>query len=140
MAMQFAPVRSALTGRPDLMIRGEPPIFAVEVERILTAHPAVRDAAVIEIPGAELGQRVEGFVQLECGVRRGVVDELLASVAILLADYKVPESLEVVQEIPCDHLGKVDSTLLVELILGRGEREGQGAWKALGQNQRTPQR
>jgi len=29
MAMQFAPVRSALTGRPDLMIRGEPPIFAV---------------------------------------------------------------------------------------------------------------
>jgi hypothetical protein len=64
MAMQFAPVRSALTGRPDLMIRGEPPIFAVEVERILTAHPAVRDAAVIGIPGAELGQRVERFVQL----------------------------------------------------------------------------
>jgi len=139
MAMQFAPVRSALTGRPDLMIGGEPPIFAVEVERILTAHPAVRDAAVIEIPVAELGQRVEGFVELECGARRGVVDELLASVAILLADYKVPESLEVVQEIPRDHLGKVDSTLLVELILGRGEREGQRAWKALGQNQRAPQ-
>jgi len=79
-------------------------------------------------------------VELEWGVRRGVVDELLASVAILLADYKVPESLEVVQKIPRDHLGKVDSTLLVELILGRGEREGQGAWKALGQNQRTPQR
>jgi AMP-binding enzyme C-terminal domain len=101
--MRFAPVRSALTGRADLIIRGEPPIFAVEVERILTAHPAVRDAAVIGIPDAELGQRVEGFVQLERGVRGGVVDELLASVAILLADYKVPESLEVVQEIPRDH-------------------------------------
>ena len=56
--MQFAPVRSVLTARPDLMIRGEPPVFAVEVERILTVHPAVRDAAVIGIPGAELGQRV----------------------------------------------------------------------------------
>jgi long-chain acyl-CoA synthetase len=100
--------------------RGEPPIFAVEVERILTAHPAVRDAAVIGIPDAELGQRVEGFVQLERGVRGGVVDELLASVAILLADYKVPESLEVVQEIPRDHLGEIDLTLLVELISGRG--------------------
>jgi acyl-CoA synthetase (AMP-forming)/AMP-acid ligase II len=132
MAMQFAPVRSAPTGRPDLMIRGEPPIFAVEVERILTAHPAVRDAAVIEIPGAELGQRVEGFVQLECGVRRGVVDELLASVAILLADYKVPESLEVVQEIPSDHLGKVDSTLLVELILGRGSVKAREHGRRLG--------
>jgi acyl-CoA synthetase (AMP-forming)/AMP-acid ligase II len=58
MAMQFAPVRSVLTARPDLMIRGEPPVFAVEVERILTVHPAVRDAAVIGIPGAELDQRV----------------------------------------------------------------------------------
>jgi acyl-CoA synthetase (AMP-forming)/AMP-acid ligase II len=79
MAMQFVPVRSALTGRPDLIIGGKSPIFAVEVERILTAHPAVRDAAGIGIRGAELGQRVEGFVQLERGLRGGVVDELLAS-------------------------------------------------------------
>jgi acyl-CoA synthetase (AMP-forming)/AMP-acid ligase II len=127
MAIQFAPVRSAPTGRTDLIIRGESPIFAVEVERILTAHPAVRDVAVIAVPDAELGQRVEGFVQLERGVRGGVVNELLASVEILLADYKVPESLEVVQEIPRDHLGKIDYTLLAELISGRGEHEGTWA-------------
>jgi len=125
--MRFAPVRSALTGRADLIIRGESPIFAVEVERILTAHPAVRDVAVIAVPDAELGQRVEGFVQLERGVRGGVVNELLASVEILLADYKVPESLEVVQEIPRDHLGKIDYTLLAELISGRGEHGGTWA-------------
>jgi long-chain acyl-CoA synthetase len=100
-ALQLVPVRPSLTGR-------ETPIFAVEVERILAAHPVVRDAAVIGIPDADLGQRVAGFVQLERGVRGVVVDELLASVAILLADYKVPESLEVVQEIPRDHLGKID--------------------------------
>jgi len=110
-----------------VIIRGESPIFAVEVERILTAHPAVRDVAVIAVPDAELGQRVEGFVQLERGVRGGVVDELLASVEILLADYKVPESLEVVQEIPRDHLGKIDYTLLAELISGRGEHGGTWA-------------
>jgi acyl-CoA synthetase (AMP-forming)/AMP-acid ligase II len=35
-----------LTDGDDLIIRGGSPHFAVEVERILTAHPAVRDAAV----------------------------------------------------------------------------------------------
>jgi acyl-coenzyme A synthetase/AMP-(fatty) acid ligase len=83
--------------------------------------------AVIAVPDAELGQRVEGFVQLERGVRGGVVNELLASVEMLLADYEVPESLEVVQEIPRDHLGKIDYTLLAELISGRGEHGGTWA-------------
>jgi acyl-coenzyme A synthetase/AMP-(fatty) acid ligase len=45
----------------------------------------------------------------------------------LLADYKVPENLEVVQEIPRDRLGKIDYTLLMELISGRGKHEGTWA-------------
>jgi long-chain acyl-CoA synthetase len=68
MAKQFVPARAALTGRDDLIVHGGSHIFAPEVERILTAHPAVRDAAVIGIPDAELGQRMVGFVQLERGV------------------------------------------------------------------------
>ena len=82
------------------MIVRDRPIFAAAVERILTAHPAVRDAAVIEIPDAKLGQRMARFVQLERGLRCSVVHELLTSAATLLGDGNVPESLEVVDEIP----------------------------------------
>jgi hypothetical protein len=55
-------------------------------------------------------------------VQRSVTLELLASFTVLLADYKVPESLEVVQEIPRNHLGKIDYNSLLALISGRGEQ------------------
>ena len=123
--MQLLPDRPGLTGWAGPSIGREALIFAVEVERILTAHPAVRDAAVIRVPDTVLGGRVAGFVQLERGVRRHVIDELLTSVTVLLAGYKVPESLEVVQEIPRDHHGKIDHNSLLTMTLADGGNESK---------------
>jgi acyl-coenzyme A synthetase/AMP-(fatty) acid ligase len=44
-------------------------ISLAEIERVLMAHPAVRDAAVVGVPDAALGQQVAGFVQLERSTR-----------------------------------------------------------------------
>jgi acyl-coenzyme A synthetase/AMP-(fatty) acid ligase len=88
--------------KKDVIIRGGLNISPAEIERVLTAHPAVRDAAVVGVPDAALGQRVAGFVQMERGTRGIILKEILAGVTALLADYKVPESLEMVDEIPRD--------------------------------------
>ena len=49
--------------KKHLIIRGGSNIAPVEIERVLMAHPAVRDAAVVGVPDPELGERVAGFVQ-----------------------------------------------------------------------------
>jgi acyl-coenzyme A synthetase/AMP-(fatty) acid ligase len=46
----------------QLIIHGGSNIAPVEIERVLMAHPAVRDAAVVGVPDPELGEHVAGFV------------------------------------------------------------------------------
>jgi acyl-CoA synthetase (AMP-forming)/AMP-acid ligase II len=99
--------------KKDIIIRGGTNISPVEVEEALVAsHPAVREAAIVGIPDAVLGQRVFGFVKLADGTKHTVVSEILRNVASRLASYKVPESLEVLDELPRNALSKVDRNAL----------------------------
>jgi long-chain acyl-CoA synthetase len=102
--------------KKHLIIRGGSNISPVEVERILMAHPAVRDAAVVGVPDPDLGQRVAGFVQLADSVLGVDLNEMLAFATEQLADYKVPETLEIVDKIPRNTLGKIDRRLLLTMI------------------------
>jgi long-chain acyl-CoA synthetase len=99
--------------KKHLIVRGGSKISPVEVERVLMAHPAVRNAAVIGVPDPDLGQRVAGFVQLADGAQRVDVSEILAFATERLADYKVPETLKIVDKIPRNPLGKIDRQLLL---------------------------
>jgi long-chain acyl-CoA synthetase len=105
-----------ISRKKHLIIRGGSNISPIEVERVLLTHPAVRDAAVLGVPDPELGQRVAGFVQLRAGAQSTDPDEILLHVSGQLADYKVSERLQIVQEIPRNATGKVDRQLLLKLI------------------------
>jgi acyl-CoA synthetase (AMP-forming)/AMP-acid ligase II len=99
--------------KKDIIIRGGTNISPIEVEQaLIAAHPAVREAAVVGIPDAVLGQRVFGFVKLAKGTKDSVLPEILASVATRVAGYKVPESLRALDELPRNALGKVDRNAL----------------------------
>jgi long-chain acyl-CoA synthetase len=108
--------------KKDLIIRGGSNIAPAEVETVLTAHPAVRDAAVVGIPDAVLGQRVVGFVSLADGVGKAVRDDIVADAKTRLADYKVPEWLAVVDEIPRNALGKINRKSLLAMVADAGRR------------------
>ena len=109
--------------KKHLIIRGGSNISPVEIERVLMAHPAVRDAAVVGLPDPELGQRVAGFVQLADSAQSVDPNEILAFATERLADYKVPETLEIVDEIPRNTLGKIDRQLLWTMISAGELRE-----------------
>jgi acyl-CoA synthetase (AMP-forming)/AMP-acid ligase II len=103
--------------KKDIIIRGGTNISPVEVEQALVAcHPAVKEAAVVGIPDAVLGQRVFGFVKLAEGKGDTVVSEILGNVATRLASYKVPEGLRIVDELPRNALSKVDRNMLQTMV------------------------
>src|SRR6516164_2504284 len=104
--------------KKHLIVRGGSKISPVEVERVLTAHPAVRDAAVVGVPDPDLGQRVAGFVQLADNAESVDLSEVLVFATERLADYKVPETLKIVDKIPRNTLGKIDRQSLLTMISG----------------------
>jgi long-chain acyl-CoA synthetase len=105
--------------RKELIVRGGSNIVPVEVESVLTANPIVRDAAVLGVPDPVLGERVAGLVQLKPGVGISALDSVLANVKAQLADYKVPEWLIVVDEVPRNPLGKIDRKLAAAVLADR---------------------
>jgi acyl-CoA synthetase (AMP-forming)/AMP-acid ligase II len=95
--------------KKDLIIRGGSNISPAEVEHVLMTHPAVGNAVVVGVPDAVLGQRVAGLVELaERAHDPAIIPEILAYAKAQLADYKAPERLEIVAEIPRNALGKID--------------------------------
>ncbi len=89
----------------DMINRGGFKIYSVEVENVLSAHPAVVEAAVVGRPCPVLGERVHVAVVVRAPL---ALDELRAHCAGRLADYKIPESLTVIEgALPRNANGKV---------------------------------
>ena len=101
--------------KKDIIIRGGSNISPVEVETVLSAHRAVRDAAVAGIADDTLGQRVVGFVQLKHDAPAGIGNDILDAARTQLADYKMTERLHVVSSIPRNGTGKIDRKALLAL-------------------------
>ncbi|WP_099021495.1 acyl-CoA ligase FadD12 [Mycolicibacterium palauense] len=99
--------RLFVVGRDDEMIvSGGENVYPIEVEKTLVSHPAVAEAAVIGVDDEEYGQRLAAFVVPAAGAAVGS-DELKQHIRENLANYKVPRSITVVDELPRNNTGKV---------------------------------
>jgi acyl-CoA synthetase (AMP-forming)/AMP-acid ligase II len=79
--------------RVDLIISGGVNIYPQEIENVLTAHPAVYDAAVVGVPDEEMGQRVVAVVQAEPGADFDLTERLFAHCRAHLAGFKCPREV-----------------------------------------------
>ncbi|MEJ5976420.1 AMP-binding protein [Novosphingobium sp. PS1R-30] len=97
-----------ITGRKkDLIIRGGENISAKEIEDVLHLHPMVREAAVVAMPHARLGEGVCAYVIAQDG-EVPLPAALAAHVAASgLARQKIPERFELVADFPRTASGKV---------------------------------
>ena len=93
--------------RADMIIRGGSNISPLEVEDVLSAHPAVAEAVVVGVPDPVLGQRVAAVVRLHPD-SHATPDEVIAFAAGRLAAYQVPKRVEIVDDIPHNATGKAD--------------------------------
>lgn len=99
--------------RRDLIITGGSNVYAAEVEAVLSQHPAIADVAVLGLPDAEWGHRVHAVIELAPGATltgTAVRDHCKEN----LSYYKVPKTVEFIQQMPRDASGKIRRSAMVE--------------------------
>jgi 2,3-dihydroxybenzoate-AMP ligase len=100
----------------DVINRGGEKIAAAELEELALAHPAVAQVAAVAMPDRSSGEAV----CLYAVARAGAVLTLDGIRSFLdrrgLARYKLPDRLEVVDELPLTAVGKVDKSALREWV------------------------
>jgi O-succinylbenzoic acid--CoA ligase len=97
--------RLLVTGRKaETIVTGGENVAPAEVEAALLAHPAVAEAAVHGRPDEEWGEAVVAKVVLRAHADPAAIRDHAAT---LLARFKVPKAVEVVDELPRTASGKV---------------------------------
>ena len=97
----------------DTINRGGEKFGPIEVEEALRTHPAVSDVAVAGVADEEIGQRVGAAVVALAPV---TLDELRSHCRELIAYFKLPERLAIVDQIPYNATGKVNRRQIAKLI------------------------
>jgi acyl-CoA synthetase (AMP-forming)/AMP-acid ligase II len=101
-----------LVGRKsEMYIRGGYNVYPAEVERALSAHATVGQVAVVGVPDRVLGDIGVAFVVAAPGVTPDL-ETLRAHCRTMLADYKAPDRLVLLDELPATAMGKVDKGAL----------------------------
>jgi len=104
--------RLTLVGRAkDLIISGGYNIYPKEIEDALDGLPGVSESAVIGVPHADLGEGVIAVVVPAPGARL-VPGQLLAQLEPLVARFKRPRRIFIVDELPRNAMGKVQKAVL----------------------------
>ena len=92
--------------KKDMFISGGFNVYPAEVEKILSAHPAVGMVAVVGAPDERMGEVGVAFIVPRSGV---AIDEaeVLAWCRANMANYKVPRRIVTVEDLPRNASGKV---------------------------------
>ncbi|WP_307833508.1 AMP-binding protein [Pimelobacter simplex] len=99
--------RLYVVGRDDdMIVSGGENVYPIEVEKVLGAHPAVREVVVIGVDDEAFGQRLAAYVALAEGADADA-DELRSHVRGQLAGYKVPRDVVFLDVLPRNASGKI---------------------------------
>ncbi|MCD6486278.1 MAG: AMP-binding protein [Syntrophobacterales bacterium] len=90
----------------DMIISGGENIASVEVENMLSDHPAIFECAVIGVPDDKWGERVHAVVSLHPG-QQVKPEEIIDWCKDKIAGYKRPRSVDIIQELPKSPVGKL---------------------------------
>ena len=108
-----------IVGRLKEMInRGGKKFFPREIEEILYTHPKILHAAIVGIPDPRLGER-----NCLCVIPRTgqtlTLDEVVGYLKDSVATYKLPEAIEIFDELPFTPTGKIQRHVLARRVLER---------------------
>jgi bile acid-coenzyme A ligase len=100
----------------DMILVGGANVYPAEIEAALQEHPDVRSCAVIGLPDEDKGNRIHAIVEADPA---DVTEAgLLAFLGERLARYKLPRTVELVDDVLRDDAGKVRRSELRRQRLG----------------------
>lgn len=106
-----------LVGRlKEMYIRGGYNVYPAEVEGVLADHPGVDRVAIVGAPDPVLGEIGAAFVVPADPAAPPTLDDLRDLTRSRLADYKAPDRLVVVDELPLTPMHKVDKRQLLRRL------------------------
>ena len=92
--------------KKDIIIRGGENVSPREVEEVLLEIPQIADAGVIGVPDKIYGEEIKAF----CVLRKDELignEEIMAYCKLKLPTYKMPKSIQIVEALPKNLLGKL---------------------------------
>jgi long-chain acyl-CoA synthetase len=97
--------------KKDMINVGGEKVFPSEVEDMMLAHPQIKDVVIIGIADNLKGEAPKAFIQLKEG-ETATAEEIRAFCKAKMAPYKVPATVEFIDEIPRSAAGKALRRLL----------------------------
>ncbi len=108
--------------KKDMIIRGGQNIYPAEIEAYLTAHPKIRQAAVVGVPGTLGEESVWAFICLEERAEM-TVQEVLDYCRAGLETFQIPSQVRFLPELPQGEPGKSQKFKLREIALAEQSEE-----------------
>ena len=107
----------------DMVLVNAVNCYTVDIENVLTAHPAVREAVVVGLPDARTGEAVHVAVVAVPGHEVSEA-ELREHVRTELGEYEAPSSVLFIDEVPVTRSGKPNKNAVRELLAERQRADG----------------
>jgi 2-furoate---CoA ligase len=103
----------------DLIITGGENVSPVEIENVLSLHPAVEEVVVVGLPDEQWGKIIAAFIKLRAEVSESELDAHCITSG--LAKFKRPRRYQFIDEIPKSPVGKV----LRRVLLAQHQEQAQ---------------
>jgi long-chain acyl-CoA synthetase len=106
-----------------MIISGGENVYSVEIESVVSTHPAVLEVAVIGVPDDQWGEAVKAIVVLKEGAAASA-EELIGYCRGKIAGYKIPKSVDFSKEpLPKTGPGKIAKRRLRDPFWAGRERK-----------------
>ena len=103
--------------KKDVIITGGENLYPVQIENFLSAHPAIKDVAVIGLPDARLGEIAAAIIQLKQGAV--CTEDDINDFCRSMPRYKRPRKI-IFADVPRNPTGKIEKPKLRK-IYGAGD-------------------
>jgi acyl-CoA synthetase (AMP-forming)/AMP-acid ligase II/3-oxoacyl-(acyl-carrier-protein) synthase len=111
---------SVVDRKKDMILSGGENVYCVEVERVIHAHRAVKQASVLGIPNSIMGEVVHAVVTLknpsDDETPSDITADLMRHCESQLSQFKCPSAIHIVDALPLNASGKVLKRRLREMI------------------------
>jgi len=106
---------SLVDRKKDVIISGGENIYPVQIENFLSAHPAIKDVAVIGLADSRLGEVTGAIIQVEQG--QELTEDAVREFCKELPRYKRPHTI-IFADVPRNPTGKIEKPKLRQIYGG----------------------